>query len=101
MTIRLTPSQARRLGLNIEAAVESPEAPKRRKVTTHSSPAPVESQKPVQGYTEGIVGLHRHRFQWVGKYDGWVSVCGIGITVKQPDGGGEGVECVRCYGEEA
>lgn len=103
--LRMSPAEARRLGL-LGDSVESPEPRKKRRATTYSSPPPsVDSSAgvhPPVASDEEVVGLFGgtlHRWVYTKRVDGWLSVCGRIQRNNEPPKG-EGVRCEACYQEE-
>jgi hypothetical protein len=106
VTLRLTLSDLKRLGLTSESVVP-PVTRKGRNVSTQSSPTNIARPESLQRDSHpalsgpvvvGVVGGTRHRFRWCKAWEQAISVCGIGCHSVPK--GGDGVKCDRCYGSE-
>jgi hypothetical protein len=92
--IRLTKAQARRLGLDLDASVSTPEAPQRAGRRSRDTPV----TKPSKW---GSWGFSAHLWDWQPRADcsGYVSRCGRTSRWTEPDGVQENA-CPECMAKE-
>lgn len=91
---RITTAEAKRLGL-YDRSVAAPE-PRQPRQPRHQ---PKAHNSENAGITlQGVLGGHLHLWEWAPKIDGWLSRCGIQMSVGRPRPG-EAVECARCHEE--
>jgi hypothetical protein len=93
--LRLSKAQARRLGLDLDASVSTPEAPQRATRRPREEVVKRESKW-------GSWGFSAHLWDWQPRADcsGWVSRCGRTSRITEPDGTRENA-CMECLEKSA